>query len=255
MDGERGEGKGQRRTILASGTGTHARLPRDGEIEAPDGNELAEILHDLKHPLSTIALEVDVMAERIARSGAFDATQSIGRIRRNVTFLDRLIYDLIDACILGNPAFELRRAPCDLGRLLARVIERVVPTPERGRVRLDAGESIEARVDELRIERVIANLLENALKYTPADGEITVGLARDASSAEVWIRDAGPGLSAAEITFVFEPYRRASTARGRPGTGLGLYVSKQIVEAHGGHIGVESEYGAGARFYFALPLG
>ena len=108
-------------------------------------------------------------------------------------------------------------------------------------------------VDELRIERVIANLLDNALKYTPASASIVVRLSGDRETAHVSICDAGPGLSSAEIGFVFEPYRRALSSAGQSGSGLGLYVSKQIVEAHGGYIGVDSARGAGARFYILAP--
>ena len=230
-------------------------LPGSSDDELPhDDDELAQIIHDLRNPLSTIALEVELMDAKLVGCDRFDAMQAIRRIRRNVKFLDRLIYDLIDLCTLSNTHLTLRRARCELAHLLGDVIDRVVPSGDRHRVVLDAESQAEAVVDELRIERVIANLLDNALKYTPAGAGIVVRLSRDASAAQISVCDAGPGLSPAEIGVVFEPYRRASTSSGRAGTGLGLYVSKQIVEAHGGQIGVESVRGAGARFYFVLPL-
>jgi signal transduction histidine kinase len=132
------------------------------------------------------------------------------------------------------------------------VIERVVPAPEKLRVSLDACERVVVLIDELRIERVIANLLDNALKYTPS--EIVVRLTHAGSDALISITDSGPGLSQHEVTRLFQPYQRASTSRGRPGSGLGLYVSKAIVEAHGGRMGVETHRGRGARFFFAIPL-
>jgi signal transduction histidine kinase len=119
---------------------------------------------------------------------------------------------------------------------------------------LDAPLGIDVMLDELRIERVVANLLDNALKYTPVDAPISVSARREGDAATISVADSGPGLTAAEIANLFEPYRRGGAARGRSGTGLGLYVSKQIVEAHGGRIGVESVTGVGARFFFALPL-
>ena len=259
MDEDCGERKGQRRALLARGTGRHAQffrseLDTEENGEAPPDEELAQIVHDLKNPLSTIALEIDLMDAHIDGGERFDTARAIGRIRDNVRYLDRLIYDLIDMCTLSNGHFALRRSPCNLGRLLEDVVNRVVPTSERHRVTIDAHECAEAIVDELRIERVIANLLDNALKYTPASGGIVVRLSRDRFTAQISVCDAGPGLSPAELDLVFEPYTRASTSSGRQGTGLGLYVSKQIVEAHGGRIGVESVRGAGARFYFALPI-
>jgi signal transduction histidine kinase len=237
---------------FARGTGDHTPVPAIDELPTHD-TELAQIVHDLKNPLSSIGLEAELLDARISWGECFDATQAIDRIRRNVTFLNRLIYDLMDVCNLWNGEFSLRLVRRDLRLLLEAVIERVVSSADRARVFLDAREPIEALIDELRIERVVANLLDNALKYTPASGGIVVRLTREDDCAQVSICDAGPGLSPAEAAVVFEPYRRGETSKGRRGTGLGLYVSKRIVEAHGGSIGVESVRGSGARFYFALP--
>lgn len=239
-----------RRVLLARGTGRHRPLTA---TKAGD-DELAQLVHDLKNPLATISLEVELVNAQLMAGKQLDAVSSIDRIRRNVGYLDRLIYDVVDVCTLTAGRLVLRRAPCELRALLAQVIDRVVPTSERARVTLETGDAAEAIVDSLRIERVVANLIDNALKYTPATGNIAIRLTRDDRSVQISVSDAGPGLSRGEIELVFDPYRRASTSRGRAGTGLGLYVSKQIVEAHGGHIGVESARGVGARFFFALPL-
>src|SRR5262249_49149781 len=119
----------------------------------------------------------------------------------------------------------------------------------------EAGEPIGLLADELRIERVVANLLDNALKYTPRSGGIVVRAMRDdANNALVSVCDVGPGLTTPELDYVFQPLRRGTTCIGRSGSGLGLYVCKQIVEAHGGRIGVDSVRGLGARFFFTLPL-
>ena len=217
--------------------------------------ELAQIVHDLKSPLSTIALELDVMDLVIATREQLDATQAIERIRRNVRFLDRLIYGLLELCSLSHGRIDLRRSRWDLRGMLRTVIERVVPSSQRHRVVLEADASVEVTADELRIERVVSNLLDNALTYTPKGSGIVVRMIGDNRSVQVSVCDAGPGLSNAEIDLVFEPYRRGTSSAGHHGSGLGLYVSKQIVEAHGGRIGVESVRGVGSRFYFVLPIG
>jgi signal transduction histidine kinase len=237
---------------LARGTGRHHRFDL-GLVDDESDDELAHVIHDLKNPLSTIALEVELMDAKFAGQESDDVAQAIGRIRRNVSFLDRLVYELMDACTLSRGRFSIRRAPCELGALVIGAVDRAVPSPERHRVILDVGERAEVMADELRIERVIANLIDNALKYTPSGGGIAVRLTADEASAQVSVCDTGPGLTSEEIEILFQPYRRAATSRARPGTGLGLYVSKQIVEAHGGTIGVESIRGNGARFHFALP--
>ncbi len=248
-----GQRRGEhRRGVFAVGTGRYARLAIADEVTP--GDELARIVHDFKNPLASIALETELLDARIACCDGVDVSQAIARIRRNVRFLDRLVNDLLDGCTLSNGKLALRRAPCELRGLLAGAIDRVVPCSDRHRVFLDAPEAAEVMVDELRIERVIATLLDNALKYTPVSGGIIVRLNREQHSAQISICDAGPGLSAAEIEAVFEPYRRTAAGTARPGSGLGLYVSKQIVEAHGGKIGVESVRGLGARFFIALPV-
>jgi signal transduction histidine kinase len=239
---------------FALGTGAHGRLPIDDGEARRATDEIAQIAHDLRNPLSSIALETQLLDERLANGDLVDTTRALGRITQNVMFLDRLIHDLMDACTISNGLFALRRARHDLRTVVLQVIDRVVPPADRWRVQVDAVCGIEVMVDELRIERVIANLLDNALKYTPASASIIVRLSGDRDTAHVSICDAGPGLSSAEIGFVFEPYRRALSSAGQSGSGLGLYVSKQIVEAHGGYIGVDSARGAGARFYFSLPM-
>ncbi len=242
---------------------TASRLPREDVVAkapeiteeiTPDAGELAQIIHDLKNPLASIALEVELITEQIAFSRAADHSRSLARISRNVIFLDRLINNLSDLCAVSHGRLALRRARCDLAKLLAAAIERVVPMSERHRVMLDIRVRVESTIDELRIERVVANLLDNAIKYTPRDAAIEVCLDSDGYNAQISVTDSGPGMSPAELAELFLPYRRGGSSRRSPGTGLGLYVSKQIVQAHRGSIGVDSARGRGSRFVFVLPL-
>jgi signal transduction histidine kinase len=234
--------------------GRYERCTRDDEDVVERDDQLAHVIHDLKNPLSTIALEIELMSSRLSGACGHELAPAIGRIRRNVRFLDRLVYELMDACTLANGRFALRRSPCELGTLVAETVERTVPSAERHRVTLEVGERVDVMADALRIERVVANLLGNALKYTPPSSGILIRMRADTDTVQVSVCDSGPGLSLEEIELLFQPYRRVASSRARPGTGLGLYVSKRIVEAHGGTIGVESLRGMGARFHFALPL-
>jgi signal transduction histidine kinase len=253
MSKQAGRWLGSSNGVFALGTGRHERFDHDEGDDTSD-DQLAHLVHDLKNPLSTIALEIELMDAKLSDEGAAELAPAIGRIRRNVRFLDRLVYELMDACTLSNGWFALRSSPCELGALVTDTVDRTIPTADRHRITLDVMDRAEVMADELRIERVLANLLDNALKYTPPGAEIAIRMSADACNAHVSVCDSGPGISPEEIELLFQPYRRATTSRARAGTGLGLYVSKQIIEAHGGTIGVESLRGNGARFHFALPL-
>jgi signal transduction histidine kinase len=145
------------------------------------------------------------------------------------------------------------REPTDLQRLLAAVVDRVVPSRDRARVCIEAHASALVLVDVPRIERVVANLLQNALKYA-AGTPVVVRLETRESRARVSIIDSGPGLHDDDIASLFAKHRRGRQAGKRDGSGLGLYVSRKIVEAHGGRIAADSPEGRGAHFFFELPL-
>ncbi len=221
--------------------------------EAMLEDSVAEIVHDLKSPLAVISLEAMLLDDRLQRGEREQVKRAIERISTNVAFLDRLIVDVLDACELAAGPLVLRRESTELRDLLEQVIDRVVPSSQLSRVYLDAAVPVTLFIDPHRIERVVANLLDNALKYTPDNGGVIVRLTVYNGGASVSVIDSGVGLGDVEQAEVFARYRRGESSRGRRGSGLGLHVSKKIIEAHGGQIGVESIRGAGARFYFDLP--
>lgn len=217
-------------------------------------DEVAKIVHDLRDPLATIALEAYLLDRKLAAGDHTDARSAVARILRNIDFLDRMVQDLLDSCAAGDAGLDLQRGPLELRELLELVVDRTISTSDRGRVLLEAPFPVALSGDRLRIERVIANLIGNALKHTPKHGMIIVRLDPGPEVARVSVIDGGPGIPAEELESIFDKYCRGSTACGQGGRGLGLFLSKKIVEAHGGRIGVESVPGRGARFYFELPM-
>ena len=216
--------------------------------------DVAQIVHDLKSPLTTIALEAELLEHKLATGDHTDVHHSMTRITRNAYFLERMVQDLLDLCSVEAGVLELHPAPTEMRTLLEDVIDRVTTTRDRKRVFLRAESPITMTIDDLRIERVVANFLQNALKYAPDHTGIIVRLENRGTRVCVSVIDAGPGLAPSDMARVFDKFTRTASARMREGSGLGLYVSKRIIEAHGGHIGVESVMGAGSRFYFELPL-
>jgi K+-sensing histidine kinase KdpD len=244
---------------LASGTGEMAKLADEethdecSHCHGIRDEDVAQIVHDLKSPLATIALEADLLDCKVDAADHTYTHKVIARITHNVGFLDRMIHDLLDLCSLHATSLALHRTSTELGALLERTVDRVVASRDRHRVFLEIPDRVTLSIDDLRIERVVANLVDNALKYTPPCAGVVVRLDTYADHCCVSVIDAGPGLSPAEMAVVFDKYRRLGRATCH-GTGLGLFVSKRIVEAHGGTIGVQSVHGVGSRFFFELPL-
>jgi signal transduction histidine kinase len=216
--------------------------------------DIARIVHDFKNPLSTIALEADLLEHRVTTGDETGVKRAADRIARNVEFLDRLVMDLLDLCSFEAGSVELRREPTELVALLEHVIERVVSTRDLDRVVLAPSPRTILMLDDLRIERVVANLVTNAIKYAPPHSQIDVALELDGGVARVTVRDTGSTLGATEIAYIFDAYRRVDRLSESEGSGLGLYVSKKIVEAHGGQIGVTKLFDGGTRFFFELPM-
>ena len=232
------------------GTSTIAFMTARPQDHARRTSEVAQIVHDLKNPLATIALEMGLLEHKLVQS---DLKTVVTRVSRNVAFLDRMVQDLLDVGSMEVDCFHVHRAPCDIYQLIEHVLERSIATRDRARVEFHAHETATLELDELRIERVVANLVANALKYSPSRSRVVIRLDVHESVVRVSVTDQGPGIRPDEASFIFDKYRRASSADGHEGNGLGLYVSKRIVEAHRGQIGVISEVAVGSCFFFELP--
>lgn len=232
---------------LAKGTGEFEPFEHTNDRHA----EILQIVHDLKNPLATISLEMCLIDTTAVPA---DVRLRLSRVTQNIEFLDRLVQEILDASAVEADALHIQRRPTELRALLESTIDRAVSSRDRARVFLDAKRPLSLNIDDLRIERVVCNLLHNALKYSATASGVVVRLDQHDHFARVCVTDAGPGLTEGDKLVVFEKFKRACTAASHEGHGLGLYVSKQIVEAHGGTIGVESVRGVGSSFFFDLPL-
>ncbi|MEO9184489.1 MAG: PAS domain-containing sensor histidine kinase [Kofleriaceae bacterium] len=214
-------------------------------------DDVAQIVHDLKGPLATMSLETELLVLDRAESAV---SRAVGRIALNVAFLDRMVNDLLDVCAIDTHKFAIQRSRTEMRDLIDHVIERVVASRDRHRIFVDAPDRVTLELDDLRIERVLANLVQNAFKYAPSSTGVVVRLDVGPTTVRVSVSDSGPGIAAADAATIFDKYRRLGDLRGHEGSGLGLFVSKRIVEAHGGRIGVDSAPGAGSQFYFEIPI-
>ena len=206
------------------------------------------VSHDLKNPLSAISMREQLL-EREDDPRLVAHAQAV---RRSVAALQRMIAGLLDAASLDAGRLRLDLGDHDLGGLIDEVVELISP------IARSRGVAIERRVppgtrahcDRERLLQVLSNLVGNAVKFTPANGVITIRAECSPSGLLIAVADTGVGIAADALPHVFERY---FTKGGGHGTGLGLYIAKGLVEAHGGRIWATSEPDKGSTFIFTLP--
>jgi signal transduction histidine kinase len=219
---------------------------------------VATVSHELRTPLTSIRGWLDLLIED---AGTLESEErdALQRVDRNVDRLARLVGDLLDLTRADAGVLSMRSELVDLAALTRDAVASLANAEGAADrdVRLTVEPSIRVTGDTQRLARVIDNLCSNAIKYTPPGGRVAVDLGQRDGSAVLRVSDIGIGIPAAEREHLFRPFFRASTAtdRGIPGTGLGLAVSKAIVERHGGSIAVSDAEGGGVVFTVTLPLG
>jgi PAS domain S-box-containing protein len=232
-----------------------AENEKSREIRARE--ELLEIVsHDLKNPLGAILMNASLLFRRIPSEPESEGLRkTLLVIQKSADRMRRLIDDLLDIAKLeaGHLPIQKRRALCF--QLVEHAIQNAEPAAASKPVRVEfhpAPDPIEIPCDPDRIDQVLSNLLGNAIKHTPRDGTVTVDV-QDARNEVVFsVIDSGPGIAPEDLEHVFDKFWRGKNS-GAKDTGLGLYISKAIIEAHGGRIWAESKPGIGSKFSFSLP--
>ncbi|MDP9001662.1 MAG: HAMP domain-containing histidine kinase, partial [Myxococcota bacterium] len=244
-----------RRTAMAM---DNARLHEQTEKAVEQREEvLAIVSHDLRNPLSAILAVTQLLLRAPSGDGGrIDDQTKIKLIRRTAERMDRLIRDLLDMSSIDAGHLSLDVQPVGLGFMIGEMLEILRPSAEGKSLCIDVDVSahdFQLRCDRARVLRVLLNLVGNAIKFTSPGGSIRISAEQTPASALIKILDTGSGIAADQLTHVFERYWQAHQTASS-GTGLGLYISKGIVEAHGGSIWAESTVGKGSAFFFTLPL-
>ena len=218
------------------------------------------VAHEVRTPLNGLILETQLRKMHLARDNAaaftLDKMQAmVERDERQIKSLIRLIEDMLDVSRIRTGKLSIQASSFDLAELVRGLLESFAPQVEAAEssVTLDAGQPVIGSWDEFRIEQVISNLLTNALRYG-AKSPVSVKVYSDGPQAIVEVRDQGIGISEENQQRIFQQFERVSVNHAVAGLGLGLFISEQIVTAHGGTITVESRIGEGALFRVCLPL-
>ena len=239
----------------------NARLYRQAQDAIRARDEFLSIAsHELRTPLTPLQLQLQKMVKQLEKESSLNGSSegmktSLKRSERQVLRLTALVENLLDVSRITSGHLRVQLERVDLVEVLRDVVGRF--TEELGRagceVDLDAAESIVGQWDRLRIEQVVTNLIANAIKYGSGK-PIDIRVIKNGKTAGFSIRDNGIGIAPEQQTRIFGRFERAVSTRAYGGLGLGLYIAQQIVDAHGGRIGVESAPNQGARFTVELPL-
>lgn len=247
---------------------TEKQAERLQELDEAKNRFFAHISHEFRTPLSLILTPLEEAVRNTAADSVSFGTEQVRRMVRNARRLQRLIEQLLDLATLEAGRMELDRKPGDLARFVRRTVEAFTSMAEQNgidlRVHTDDS-SMKTRFDPEKVESIVHNLLSNALKYTPEGGQVTVWVGKrttpsvsgEESPRAVLIKvaDTGPGMDAETQERIFERFEQAKGTTGeREGAGLGLALTKELVELHGGTIHVESTPGEGTTFTVSLPI-
>jgi signal transduction histidine kinase len=216
---------------------------------------LSIVSHELRTPLTTMKGYAQLLERKLA--GDEDSQRWASSIDAQIGRLSRLVDDLLDVTRFARGQFELRRREVALEPILEDTVSRFrIISPQHTVTLEDVDPALVGFWDRDRLEQVLNNLVGNAIKYSPDGGEVTVSARVEGDEVVVRVRDQGIGISHEDQERLFDRFYRASPERrgGATGLGLGLYVTRRVVEAHGGVVGVRSEPGSGSEFYFTLPM-
>jgi signal transduction histidine kinase len=239
-----GRGRRDVRTGV-TGAGEIAELARDVDamITRLDGEErarralVASVSHDLRTPVTALRLLTEAVEDGVVEDATAD--EYIARMATHVRVLSALIDDLFELSRLESGELRWSMERVALGRLVEEAVEAMRPEASARavdvRAVLDAGDPF-ALGDPARLQRVLFNLIQNAIRHTPPDGSVTVRTGAVDGAVEIEVADTGAGIPEAERAWVFEAFHRLDPARSEGGAGLGLAISRAIVEAHGGRI-------------------
>lgn len=217
----------------------------------------AAISHDLRTPLSSIRVMVEALSDGVVTDRS-TTSRYLTTMTADIERLSLLIDDLFELARIESGALQLRLEQTAIDEVVAAAVAGARPSAELARVAVMFEPGITTTrlfADPQRLTRVLANLLQNAIRHTPPDGSVTVSTVSAGAEVLVTVADTGEGIPAEDMPHVFERFYRADKSRSRigGGSGLGLSISQGIIEAHGGRIWIAESSGSGTRVIFALP--
>ena len=227
------------------------------EVDRLKDDFVSNVSHELRTPLTSIKGSTDNMLDGITGALNTKQTRYLNRIKSNVDRLSRLINDLLDLSRVEAGRLQINPMKISIGEIGRDIVENLRQVAEEKGIALylEEGPQVMAQADPDRVYQILLNLVINAIKFTPSGGQVEVKVVPDGKFLRTVVRDTGEGIPPDQVDTIFEKFHQVGgTFAGRRGAGLGLSISKRLVELHGGRIWVESEEGEGSEFLFTLPV-
>ncbi|MEO6953863.1 MAG: ATP-binding protein [Polyangia bacterium] len=227
-------------------------------LEARQLDFYSIIAHDLRTPLSSIMLRTALLLQGTHGDLADKHASELGKVQGSVRQLTELLNDFLDLAKMEGSGIHLERGRVDLLEVVHAAVADAEPVASSKRITIVVDPAATTTIvigDRRRLGQVLSNLVSNALKFTDEGGAVTLRLASTTDGAKLRVEDTGRGLTPASRDRLFQRYARADEVKDIAGTGLGLMIVREIIEAHGGSVGVESELGKGSTFWFSVPWG
>ncbi len=255
---ERKRSEEERAQLLIREQAAHAEVIASREAARLKNDFINAVSHDLRTPITTIRGYAELMEDEIGGPLTDPQRRFVKQIDKSTRRLEYMVNDLLDIARSEAGTLKLDLEQVDIRATVHEVIESLQPQAVEANLGLDAvipEEVPPLMMDPERIERVLVNLLTNAIKFTPSRGRIQIRVRVDGEWLRCEVEDSGRGIAPEDLPKLFLPFSQLDTGKQKKGgTGLGLSISKTIVEAHGGEIGVRSVVGEGSTFWFTLPL-
>lgn len=231
-------------------------VTKQKEIDALKDKFVAHVSHELRSPLTIIKGAVLTVKDRIAGELNPEQEELLKDAGDGISRLERLINDLLDIAKIESGKMELRLAPVNINELIQKVVDSSQLWAKSKKLELKTipGTILETQADTDKITQIIMNLISNAIKFTPEQGHIDIAttIKPEENNIYISVRDSGVGIAKDNLHKVFQKFQQFGVGRG--GSGLGLFICKELVEMHGGQISIESDLGRGTTFTFTIPV-
>lgn len=231
-------------------------ISRRIEIEKRKDDFINMASHELKTPLTSIKLYLSAFESSLSGASRAKSGPFLAKVDRQISRLQRLVTELLNVSNIQAGKLELNKEKFLLDDLIKENIEEMRMLSNKDQIKLKGMSGRHVHADKDRVGQVLKNLFSNAIKFSQEDGEILVTVRPNGKNVVVGVQDKGIGIGKTHLNKVFDRFYRVYEDKEKtyPGMGMGLYISKEIIERHGGQIWLESEKGKGSRFYFSLPM-